>query len=144
MKQTRIFILALSFISTLCYTQKRSIDYRFAPAYFHTPICFVDDWQKTMVNEQGALLYDFGPGPYVRPNTVISIGVKNVSVPSISQRLESADIPIVITELSGDSSKVILESFALVPKPSDTAPIKAVSLPVRRLLGFNGALAWAR
>ncbi|MBF8297219.1 MAG: Bac rhamnosid6H protein [Bacteroidetes bacterium] len=46
--------------------------------------------------------------------------------------------------MSGDSSKVILESFALVPKPSDTAPIKAGSLVVRRLLGLNGALAWAR
>ncbi|MBI3006400.1 MAG: hypothetical protein HYY49_13470 [Ignavibacteriales bacterium] len=145
MKQATILILtSLSFISTAAHAQKRSIDHRYAPAYFHTLICFVDDWQKTMVNEQGALLYDFGPGPYVRPNTAISIEMKNVKVQSISQRLEHADIPIVITELSGDSAKIILESFALVPKPSDTTPIKAAPLPVRRLLGFNGALAWAR
>ena len=138
------FVSMLVLSGSALLAQDRVIDYRYAPAYFHTPICFVDDWQKTMVNEQGALLYDFGPGPYVRPNTVISIGVKNVSVPSISQRLESAEIPIVITELSGDSAKIVLESFALVPKPSDTAPIKAGSLPVRRTLGFNGAFAWAR
>jgi hypothetical protein len=145
MKQAVIFILAgLTFITTSSYTQKRAIDFRYSPAYFHTPICFVDDWQKTMVNEQGALLYDFGPGPYVRPNTVISIGVKNVRVPFFSQRLENANTPIVITEQSGDSAKVILESFALIPKLSDTAPEKVVTVPIRRLLGLNGAFAWVR
>lgn len=124
--------------------QDRTVDYRYAPAYYHTPIGFPDDWQKTMVNEKGALLYDFGPGPYVRANTVIGVGVKGDTLRPIAQRLEEASVPIVITSLSGATSKITTESFAIVPQASHTAKTSAKKLNVHRILGLNGALAWAK
>lgn len=125
------------------FGQQRTVDYRYAPDYFHTPIGFVDDWQKTMVNEKGALLYDFGPGPYVRANTIIGLGLKGKELKVGSQRLEHARVPIVITELSGDGVNLTLETFALVPRQSQTAKRSGTKSNVHRRLGLNGALAWA-
>lgn len=139
----REFLFFLTFALSVLQTQERVIDYRFAPDYYHTPIGFVDDWQKTMVNEKGSLLYDFGPGPYVRPNTVIGVGLKGLDLKLKSQRLEHARIPIVITELSRDNLNLRVQSFAIVPRASHST--KAVSkYVVHRRLGLNGALAWAK
>ena len=123
--------------------QQRHIDFRYSPEYSFTPIGFVDDWQKTMVDNQGALLYDFGPGPYVRPNTIIGIGVKNVKLTTDRQRLDDAHIPIVLTELSGSGVNIALESFAIVPRASQTSKEPSGLPDVTRSLGLNGAFAWA-
>ncbi|MEO8166974.1 MAG: hypothetical protein ABI623_01915, partial [bacterium] len=73
MNKKILYMLCVCFAFACSLAQDRTIDYRYAPAYFHTPIGFVDDWQKTMVNERGSLLYDFGPGPYVRANTIVGV-----------------------------------------------------------------------
>ncbi len=136
-------LLILLFLFLISSAQDRIIDYRYAPAYYHTPIGFVDDWQKTMVNERGALLYDFGPGPYVRPNTIVGVGIKGVELKPTAQRLERADIPIVMTNLSGSGVTVTAHSFALVPRQSQTAKSSIGKSRVHRRLGLNGALSWA-
>ena len=123
--------------------QQRHIDFRYSPEYSFTPIGFVDDWQKTMVNDHGALLYDFGPGPYVRPNTIVGIGVKNGELTTSRQRLDDAHVPIVLTDLSGSGVRMALESFAIVPRASQTSKEPAGLPDVKRSLGLNGALAWA-
>jgi len=140
-RQWRIALLILS--APVVFAQDRTVDYRYAPAYVHTPIGFVDDWQKTMVNEKGALLYDFGPGPYVKANTIIGLGVKGVELEQKSQRLEDARIPIVMTELSGPEVTLTVETFAIVPRESHTAKRVEKKQSVRRRLGLTGALAWA-
>jgi hypothetical protein len=136
-------LLMLLFLFFISSAQDRIIDYRYAPAYYHTPIGFVDDWQKTMVNERGALLYDFGPGPYVRPNTIIGVGARGSELKQTSQRLENAQTPIVITNLSGLGIELTMQSFAIVPRESHTAKSSAGKFMVKRRLGLTGALAWA-
>ena len=54
------------------------VDYAYAPARWMTPICLVDDWQKSLVDDKGQLVYDFGPGPYARAKTVLSVRLANV------------------------------------------------------------------
>jgi hypothetical protein len=136
------FLLSILFPCTLLFSQQRSVDYRFAPDYWHTTIGFPDDWQKTMVNEKGFLLLDFGPGPYVRPNTVIGVSIPGADLAMKSQRLENANTPVVLTELAGQGSSVLIETFALVQEESHSTAAK--KLPgVRRKLGLTGGIAWA-
>ncbi len=134
-----LMILALAGTSA----QERVIDYRYAPPHYHTPIGFVDDWQKTLVNEQGALLYDFGPGPYVRPNTIVHIEVKHAKLGVDDQKLEDARVPIVMTHRSADGVRMKTDVFAVVPREVHTRSTRQQSPRVNRLLGLNGAIAWA-
>ena len=122
--------------------QERVVDYRFAPDYYHTPIGFPDDWQKTMVNERGALLLDFGPGPYVRANTIIGVGVEGAEIKMKSQRLERGDIPILSTTLEAGKANVHVETFAIVPRESHSTPVRE-NPGVYRRLGLTGGFAWA-
>jgi len=136
-------LLLLVTVGISAQAQTRVIDYRYAPPFYHTPVGFVDDWQKTMVNEQGALLYDFGPGPYVRPNTIVHVGVKNVELRVVGQKLKHSRIPIVTTQRSGEGVNLTTDVFAIVPRESHTAKKQRPSPTVRRLLGLNGSLSWA-
>jgi len=145
MPRTRFIAFVISGITLLGISpaQERVIDYRFSPDYYHTPIGFPDDWQKTMVNERGALLLDFGPGPYVRANTIIGVGVEGADIKMKSQRLERGDIPIVSTVLRAGKATVRVETFAIVPRESHSTP--ATENPgVYRRLGLTGGIAWAR
>ena len=49
----------------------RVVDLRYGIPTWHQPLGVPDDWHKPMANERGALLYDFGPGPYVQPSTSV-------------------------------------------------------------------------
>lgn len=139
MKQVLLLAVLASFVAP---GQEQTVDFRYAPDYWHTTIGFPDDWQKTMVNEKGALLFDFGPGPYVRPNTIMGIAVTGEELAMRSQKLEHARVPIVMTELAGSRSLVKVSTFALVPDPSRSTPAR--TLPgVRRKLGLTGGIAWA-
>lgn len=143
MRRTSIILVAVA-STVVSWGQQRAIDFRYAPEYSFTPIGFVDDWQKTMVNDRGGLLYDFGPGPYVRPNTIVGIGLKGVKLVTSSQRLHNAHTPLVLTKLSGERTALELESFAIVPRPEHTSSEPQGLPPVKRSRGLNGALAWAR
>src|SRR5574341_412169 len=79
--------------------QHRQVDFRFAPENYFTAICLPDDWQKTLVSEQGALAYDFGPGPYAKPLTEINVGIKGKEPRVNRQYLQDSRVPIVTTEL---------------------------------------------
>ncbi|MEX2117634.1 MAG: hypothetical protein WEB37_12180 [Bacteroidota bacterium] len=137
----KTLLLCFTFV-VLSPAQERVIDYRFAPDYFHTPVGFPDDWQKTMVNERGALLLDFGPGPYVRANTIIGVGVGGAELQVTSQRLERGDIPIVMTSLSAGKGKVAVKTFAVVPRAIQSTP-ETENPGVYRRLGLTGGIAWA-
>jgi len=121
------------------------VDFRFAPVNYQTVICFPDDWLKTMVSERGGLSYDFGPGPYARPLTEITVGAAGTRVNPDKQFLHDPRIPVVTTELRADSTAIRLTSFALLP----AAPTVYPAMPawnngrVRREIGMNGCIGWA-
>ncbi|MEX1140558.1 MAG: hypothetical protein WEF53_14545, partial [Bacteroidota bacterium] len=136
------FLLAGLLAFGISFAQERVVDYRFAPDYYHTPIGFPDDWQKTMVNERGALLLDFGPGPYVRANTIIGVGLEGADLKQTSQRLERGDIPVVMTTFAAGKGKVNLQTFAIVPSELHSTPTKE-NPGVYRRLGLTGGIGWA-
>ena len=122
---------------------QQAVDFRFAPAHWQTIICMPDDWLKTMVSDQGALTYDYGPGPYARPLTEISVGVKGVSLRVSRQYLEDPRVPIVTTTSEGDRLTMKQKAFALVPDKPSTLPKDGKKARVRRSGGLNGCVSWA-
>lgn len=126
------------------HAQPRKVTFEFAPFNYLSTIGFPDDWQKTLVTETGALAYDFGPGPYARPLTEITIGVEVDTLRVVRQFLENPLAAIISTELEGKRASVRLESFA-IPGSQDS-PILPSRLTdrVSRVGGWNGAYGWAK
>jgi len=98
-----------------------------------------------MVGERGGLSYDFGPGPYARPLTEITVGIAGATVTPDRQVLEDPRIPVVTTLLHAGSASVRLTTFALLPPHDTPMPDHPVwsSGRVRRELGLNGCIGWA-
>ena len=83
---------------------ERTIDFRYAPTVSWTCICRPDDPFKSLVREDGALLYDFhgrGLGLEVwRFDRVFAFGLQALQPPvRVTQSTESARVPIVTTRL---------------------------------------------
>src|SRR5687768_3543558 len=72
-------------------SQERKVDLRYGIPTWHQPLGVPDDWHKPMSNERGALLYDFGPGPYVQPSTVVE--ATTVGEPFKLERQQWVDTP---------------------------------------------------
>jgi hypothetical protein len=143
-RMSRILILVLLAVWP-CNSSAQQVDHRFAPVNYQTVICYPDDWQKTMVSERGGLSYDFGPGPYARPLTEITVGVAGTRVIVDRQFLDDPRIPVVTTTLRAGSTLIRLTSFAMLP----AAPTAYPATPtwsrgrVRREGGMNGCIGWA-
>ena len=138
-----IWLALFLLIPSLSLGQQGVVDFRFAPAHWQTIICMPDDWLKTMVSDQGALTYDYGPGPYARPLTEISVGMKGVSLRVSRQYLEDPRVPIVTTLSKGDGLTMRQVAFALVPEKPSTLPKDGKNDRVHRLGGLNGCVNWA-
>ncbi|MCG3117949.1 MAG: hypothetical protein ALAOOOJD_00074 [bacterium] len=137
----KIFLLLLPCgLPILTFGQTRIVDFKFAPANYLTAICLVDDWQKTLVSEKGALAYDFGPGPYAKPLTEISVGIKEKPLAVTRQHLRDPRIPIVTTEYGGAMQQ---QAFALIPEKLPLQTPSVINEKVQRLGGLNGCIGWA-
>ncbi|GAB5535855.1 MAG: hypothetical protein Rubg2KO_21040 [Rubricoccaceae bacterium] len=137
----RIGLAATLFaLTTSASAQPRTVDYRYAPAYWYTGIGLVDDWQKTLVDDRGRLLYDFGPGPYVRPKTTVSVGLKGVELEPVRQTMPNAPLPFIQTEFRAGDVTMTQEVFAAIPDadPPSTSPAR-----FERLEGHVGTMGWA-
>jgi hypothetical protein len=92
-----------------------SIDFRYAPPDGWTLICRPDDPHKSLVRDDGALLYDFD-GRTVdvcRFNTVYELSAESAYRPQrIDQRTEEARRPIVRTTLEYPDQTLVLTAFA--------------------------------
>ncbi|MGH8876805.1 MAG: hypothetical protein ACRD0P_05590 [Stackebrandtia sp.] len=92
---------------------ERSVDFRYAPASCWTLICRPDDPHKTLVREDGALLYGFetthlGAFAFDR---VVEVRAQTSNRPQrITQRTESARIPIVETTIEYADCRLILRA----------------------------------
>jgi len=123
-------------------SQMHAMDFQYSPARYFTAICFPEDWQKTLVSEKGALLYDFGPGPYARPLTEILIDNKGKDPQVIHQTLEDARVPIVSATMSFDDVVVQQLAFSILPQ-SQEVPVTLKGKSVQRIGGLNGCIDWA-
>lgn len=120
--------------------QSHRVDFRYSPSKYFTAICFPEDWQKTLVSETGSFLYDFGPGPYARALTEISIGIKNDSLRVVRQTSETAGF--VSTTLSANGITIRQRAFAIVRQGFSVSKQKNNS--IERIGGLNGCINWAR
>ena len=134
-------ILLLS--GSLISAQDRRVDFAYPPARHLTAICFPVDWQKTVVTETGSLAYDFGPGPYTRPLTEVSMGIRGASLSHGVPSIADPRVPIVSVDLAGGADTIHVTEFSLAG--TDRTPPLATFMHgrIRRLGGLNGAPGWA-
>lgn len=95
-------------------TTAHTIDFRYAPASRWTAICRPDDPHKTLVREDGALLYDFAATDFGvwHFGRVFEFGIQTDSAPlSVSQRTESARVPVVVTTIRYARATLELRAF---------------------------------
>ena len=123
--------------------QERIVDFRFAPAESWTVICLPDDWLKTAVGSNGALLYDFGPGPYGRGLTSISVEMRADSLRVTGQSFGDPRVPVLTTRLAGHGTVVEEEALSLVPEKMTFPPAVWRDGTIRRTAGLNGCIGWA-
>ena len=80
-----------------------TIDFRYAPSSVWTPICRPDDPHKSLVREDGALLYGFEQvhlaSWYFRRTVEFSAQTSHAPI-AVEQRTEDARTPIVVTTLT--------------------------------------------
>ncbi len=90
-----------------------ALDFRYAPPDWQTSICLPDDWQKTLVGKDGALLYDY-PGRNAGFRTKITAGFAGPGE-WVRQELDSPRVPIVRTVKRCGAVELTEEAFAVVP-----------------------------
>ncbi len=138
---------AIAFIAltTAVSGQNRQVDFQWAPATYFTVVGLPDDWQKTMVTENGSLAYDFGPGPYARNLTSVHFALSGRSLTVDSQRLPNGKTPIVKTLLVAPDAELRLTSFSVIPENyTSPKPSSRLNGMVSRFDGLNGARGWVR
>lgn len=140
----RFLILALvSAAASQPAAAQRTVDFRYGIPTWHQPLGIPEDWHKPMANERGALLYDFGPGPYVQPLTTVEFSAAGDAFAFAGQTYaESPRVPIMRSQLRRGNDSIIVTTWALAaekPAPSDGR-----AQGYERLDGITGALDWAK
>ncbi len=108
----------LFFVSMSLSAQLQVVDYRYAPQWHQTNICFPDDSCKTLVGPLGQLLYDYGRGgrffAYAANGfrTVIQF-LADEDMKINDQRMYSARVPLIITEGTCAGMEITQETFAV-------------------------------
>ena len=139
-----LLFTAVSLFTTVgASAQQRRVDFAYPPARHLTAICFPADWQKTVVTETGALAYDFGPGPYTRPLTEVSLGLRGGELAHGIPSIVDPRFPVVNVELTGPSDTIRVTEFALAGTDRTPPANTFMHGRIRRLGGLNGAPGWA-
>jgi len=96
------------------------VDFRYAPPKWQCAICLPDDPQKSLVDDNGALLYHYGQGG----NEFASRLTVEVAATAVRQQQEliAPRVPIVRTTKSADGLRIVEEAFADTEPPKDAAP----------------------
>ena len=118
-----------------------NVDFRFKPALWNTAINLPDDWQKTLVSESGAFLFEY-PGPISKFKTVVSAGIAGVDLKTTNQRLLNEKTPIVLTTSEASGTTLNQQAFAIVD-----SPFKISNLPKPKLYRVGRELTvteWAQ
>ncbi|WP_438479802.1 hypothetical protein [Oleiharenicola lentus] len=121
----------------------RVVDFRYGIPTWHQPLGVPEDWHKPMANERGALLYDFGPGPYVQGLTVVEAAAEGEAFTHDHQLfLEGPRVPIMSTVLKRGSDSIHVTTLAIAPEKA--SPSDARTKDYERLDGISGAIDWAK
>lgn len=116
---------------------EQCVDFRFAPPEWQAAICLPDDPHKTLVDDQGALLYHYeGPGFATRA----AVETAKDAVWK-QQTLCSARVPIVVTQRAADGLEITEQAFAV----TDLEQPAAAPTPLLRRVDNGKVLRnWAR
>jgi hypothetical protein len=138
---TALFALAGTILPAATPTI-RDVDHRYSPATWHAPLGVPDDWHKPMASDRGALLYDFGPGPYALPLTTVEFGLRDQTLTRARQWTESPRVPILRTSLVAGEARIEVTTLSLPPSQPDATNGRFARY--ERLDGISGALGWAQ
>jgi len=121
----------------------RTVDLRYGIPTWHQPLGIPGDWHKPMANERGALLYDFGPGPYVQGLTVVELGVEAAPLEFVSQTFaDTARVPVMRSRLRRGADAVELTTLNLAPAVPAVSDGRTPDY--ERLDGISGVPHWAQ
>ncbi len=120
----------------------RIVDHGYSPLTWHSALALPDDGHKPLVDERGALLYDFGPGPYAIPLTTVGFALRDQPLAYQRQWLDNPRVPLVRTTLAAEGKTV--EVTTLSVPPANVADSNARFPRYERLDGISGALGWAQ
>lgn len=122
MKRFQIILLLL-FVISFCSAQLKEVDYRYAPEWHVTSICFPDDSLKTIVGPLGQLFYGFSDigekgqifYPYIKGRGFYSVihFFADEGMKIQSQKLHSPKVPIVETYSTYSGMDIIQEAISL-------------------------------
>lgn len=136
---------ALTFLALLCtaaLAAERTVDLRYGIPTWHQPLGIPGDWHKPMANERGALLYDFGPGPYVQGLTVVELTADSAPLEFVNQTfVESPRVPMMRSRLRRGADSVEITTLALAPEAP--AESNGRTAQYERLDGISGVEYWA-
>jgi hypothetical protein len=93
------------------------VDFCYSPPEWQAAICLPDDPCKSLVDDQGKLLYHYNQGRR-EFGTTLAVEVTSNAVWQ-KQELESPRVPIVRTSLAADGLQIMEESFAVTDLPRD-------------------------
>jgi len=99
-------------------------DFRYSPPWWQTAICLPDDWQKTLVSKEGALLYDY-PGEFSGFGTKVVIALEGAAAGTMSQTMGDPRVPVVETALADSSGDELIRwsALAVVPGEGQSLPV---------------------
>ena len=88
------------------------LDFKYKPIDWQTAICLPDDWQKSLVGKNGAMLYDhYSHSPDFATKMKISLSPGKEKW--IEQKLESAKVPVVSTVTKWGDFELTEQAFAV-------------------------------
>ena len=90
---TFFFVLAAT-LPTVVLAQEFVVDYEFPPPTWMTPIGLPGDSHKSLVDQTGAMSYDFGPGPYAVPTTTVRPRLLGIESTVVQQTVENARVKL--------------------------------------------------
>jgi len=138
-----ILLAVLTCAVSAALPAERTVDLRYGMPTWHQPLGIPGDWHKPMANERGALLYDFGPGPYVQGLTVVELGAEGAPLEFVSQTFaDSPRIPLMRSRLRRGADTVELTTLNLAP--ATAAASDGRTPDYERLDGISGVPHWAQ
>jgi hypothetical protein len=122
---------------------ERVVDFRYGMPTWHQPLGIPGDWHKPLANERGALLLDFGPGPYVQGLTGIELSAEGAPLEFVSQTfVDSPRVPVMRSLLKRGADSVEVTTFTAAPAAPDESNGRTAQY--ERLDGISGVPHWAQ